>query len=258
MKVAIVGLQKQALANYIRRHHRRDFTLVKTKPEFVLCYGGDGTLLFAEQHYSGVPKVMIRQSRVCPACAEANRTTIMNLLAQGHYSLTELPILETTVHGKTIYGINDILVAHGNINTGLRYRLYLNGENYGGGLLGDGVIVATPLGSTGYFQSVTRSTFQYGIGVALNNTIFMINHVVLPADTIVKVKIDRGPALVTADNAKAIIALKTGETLTIKQSHRSTYIVFFSGKEYGQYNLGIGKTRVALGFCQGCSQSLEV
>lgn len=256
MKVAIVGLEKQALADYIHKHHQRDFTLVKVRPEFVFCYGGDGTLLFAEQHYPGVPKVMIRQSRVCSSCGQANRETILKLLANGHYSLIEQPLLETKIRGKILYGMNDILIAHGNINTGLRYRLYLNGQNYGGELLGDGVIVATPLGSTGYFQSVTRSTFQFGLGVALNNTIFMINHVVAPEDTVVKVAIDRGPALVAADNSKTIVTMRTGESLTVKQSHRSTYLVYFTGKEYCKFNVGIGETRVALGFCQVCGTAL--
>lgn len=258
MKATIVGLDKQALAEYIRKHHRRDFTLVKTKPEFVLCYGGDGTLLYAEQHYPSVPKVMIRQTRVCKVCANDNRETILKLLIRGHYSLIEQPLLEAKVHGKMLYGINDILITHGNINTGLRYRLYLNGQNYGGALLGDGVIVATPLGSTGYFQSVTRSTFQHGLGVALNNTIFMINHVVAPEDTVVKVTVDRGPALVAADNIQEIATLKTGESVIVKQSHRSTYLVYFSGKEYRKYNVGIGETRVALGFCQSCGKPLPV
>jgi NAD+ kinase len=258
MKIAIVGLDKQRLTDYVRKHHRRDFVIVKTKPEFVLCYGGDGTLLYAEQHYPCVPKVMIRQNRVCRSCAESNRITILQLLARGHYSLLEQPLLETKIHGQTLYGMNDILVSHGQMNTGLRYRLYLNGQNYGGALLGDGIIVSTPLGSTGYFQSVTRSTFQQGLGVALNNTIFMINHVIAPAETVVKVIIDRGPALVTADNAKAVVILKAGETVLVKQSHRSTYIVYFAGKEYRKYNLGIGETRVALGFCQVCGEPLPV
>jgi NAD+ kinase len=64
MKVVISGLAKNELAQYIRKHYPNDIQIVKSKPEFVLCYGGDGTLLFAERHYPMVPKVMIRKSRV--------------------------------------------------------------------------------------------------------------------------------------------------------------------------------------------------
>lgn len=256
MKVVVAGLKKAELAQYIRQHHKADIQVVKTHPEFVICYGGDGTLLFAERHWPSVPKVMIRHSRVCASCARSSRDTILRLLARGQYSLVEQPLLESTIHGRTIFGINDILVAHGEVNTGLRYRMYLNGELFGGDLLGDGIVVATPLGSTGYFQSITRSTFKTGLGIALNNTIFNVSHLVVDADAVVKVKIDRGPAIVVADNDDRFITLQSGETVTIKRSYRTSHLVYFAGKQYRQFNFGIGESRVPLGLCQMCGKLL--
>lgn len=256
MKVVISGLAKQELAAYIRKHYRRTIQIVKTKPEFVLCYGGDGTLLYAERHYPLVPKVMIRHSRVCAKCATLAKETILELMVRGQYSLVEQPLLETSHGGKTLYAINDILVAHANVNTGLRYHLWLNGESFGGELLGDGLVVATPLGGTGYYQSITRSTFQQGLGIAFNNSIFTIGNLVVPEDTIVKVRIDRGPALVAADNNDLYLPLRNKDTVTIRRSHRSTYIVYFSGQHYKQYNVGIGDNRVPLGSCQMCGKLL--
>ena len=78
MKVVISGLAKNDLAQYIRKHYAKDIQIVKSKPEFVLCYGGDGTLLFAERHYPTVPKVMIRHSRVCHHCARLAKETILS------------------------------------------------------------------------------------------------------------------------------------------------------------------------------------
>lgn len=256
MKVVISGLEKQALANHIRKYFPKDFQIVKQKPEFVLCYGGDGTLLFAEQHYPLVPKVMIRHSRVCNRCARLSRDTILKLLVRGHYSLLEQPLLEVSHRGTTLYGMNDIMVVHGVVNTGLRYRVSLNGENYGGPLLGDGVVVATPLGSTGYYQSITRSTFQQGLGIAFSNSIFTVDHIVVAEDTVVQITIDRGPALVAADNNDKFLPLAAREKVTIRRSHRSTYLVFFSGKAYRQYNVGIGENRVPLGSCQMCGKTM--
>lgn len=256
MKVVISGLAKQELASYIRQHYRHDIQVVKQKPEFVLCYGGDGTLLYAEQHYPLVPKVMIRHSRVCQHCARLARETILSLLVRGQYSLIEQPLLETTHRRKTLYAINDIMVAHAQVNTGLRYHVWLNGENFGGDMLGDGLVVATPLGSTGYYQSITRSTFQHGLGVAFNNSIFTISNVVVPEDTIVKVQVDRGPGVVAADNNNHYLPLAIRDVVTIRRSHRSTYVVYFSGKHYRQYNVGIGDNRVPLSLCQMCGKLL--
>lgn len=256
MKVVISGLEKNDLAHYIRKHHAKDIQIVKSKPEFVLCYGGDGTLLFAERHYPSVPKVMIRHSRVCHNCARLAKETILGLLVRGQYSVQEQPLLEVKQGSVTLYGMNDIMVAHEAVNTGLRYHLWLNGEPFGEELLGDGLVVATPLGSSGYYQSITRSTFRQGLGIAFNNSISVIDHMLVSDDTIVKVQVDRGPALVAADNNERMFQLKNRESVIIRRSHRSTSLVYFSGKQYRQFNVGIGENRVPLGFCQMCGKSL--
>ncbi len=240
----------------MRRNYPRYIQLVNRKPDFILCYGGDGTLLYAERLYPSIPKVMIRQSRVCNLCADPTRTTVMRLLVTGHYSLTEYPLVESSVQGKSLYGLNDILVAHATVNSGLRFRAYINDRLYGGELLGDGVLVSTPLGSTGYFQSITRSTFQQGLGIAFNNTIGTLNHLVMPDDTIIKVKIDRGPAIIVADNDKNFVPLKNGATAVVKRSYRSTYLVTFSGRDHERFNVGIGISRAPLGVCQMCDKPL--
>ena len=78
----------------------------------------------------------------------------------------------------------------------------------------------------------------------------------MPDDTVVKVKIDRGPATVVGDNDKHFIPLKTNDVVTIKRSYRSAVIVAFSGRDHQRFNVGIGEMRVPLGVCQMCSQDL--
>lgn len=255
MRVIVTGLQKSTLEKVIRKKYPA-IKLVRSRPDFILCYGGDGTLLYAERKFSGIPKVMIRHSRVCNNCARLTRDKILEKLTAGKYELVEHPLLEASAKGKKIYGLNDIIVGHATINTSVRYNVYLNGAQYGGEYLGDGVIVATALGSTGYYQSVTHSTFQSGLGIAFNNTVNNIGHLVVSGQAEIKVKVNRGPALVVADNAKSFIPLDKGQIVKIRRSHKSTYIVYFKGKHYRQYNIGIGENRVPLGYCQICSNDM--
>lgn len=256
MRVIIAGLDNQELTRYIRRHFPQ-IKIVRSKPEFILCYGGDGTLLYAERKYPGVPKVMIRNSRVCTNCARTTRETILKLLIKGQYFLQNNSLLEAKLGDEIIYGLNDIIIGHATINTSLRYKVSLNGEAYGNDYLGDGIIVATPLGSTGYYQSVTQSTFQEGLGIAFNNTVHIIGHLVVPENTVIKVQVDRGPGLVVGDNAKKYLRIDNGQHVTIRQSHRSTEIVYFKGKKYRPYNISLGENRVPLGYCQICSKHIE-
>ncbi|MBI2415160.1 MAG: NAD(+)/NADH kinase [Candidatus Kerfeldbacteria bacterium] len=254
MNVRIAGLQQRELTQYIRKHFPT-IKIVRSKPDFVLCYGGDGTLLYAERLYPGIPKVMIRNSRVCTNCARLSKEVILELLSKGQYALSEQPLLEAKIKNHVVYGLNDVIVAHAAVNTSLRYNVLLDQQHYGGEYLGDGVIVATALGSTGYYQSVTHSTFQDGLGVAFNNTINNIGHLVVTRDTTITVKVNRGPGVVVADNAKKFIPIDHGETVQIKRSYRTTYIAYFKGKHYRQYNV-VGENRVSLGYCQICKKKI--
>lgn len=255
MRVKVAGLDRAELIQYIHKHFP-EIKVVRSNPEFVLCYGGDGTLLYAERQDPGIPKVMIRNSRICHNCARVTREIILTLLTQGKYELTEHPLLEARIHDTKLLGLNDIIIAHSTINSSLRYNVYLNGAQYGAEYLGDGVIVATPLGSTGYFQSVTQSTFQNGLGIAFNNTVNIIGHLVVNADTEVRIQVNRGPGLVVADNDQQYIRIDKRQSVIVRQSHISTYMVYFKGKKYRQYNVGLGENRVPLGYCQVCSKRI--
>ena len=256
MKVIIAGLERQELARYIRKEYP-EIKIVRKNPDFILCYGGDGTLLYAEREYPAIPKVMIRHSRICHNCARVTRKTIFELLLAGRYELHNHPLLEGRVGNQVLHGLNDIIIGHQAINSGLRYEVALNGERYGTEYLGDGIIVSTPLGSTGYYQSVTQSTFQEGLGIAFNNTVHVIGHLVVAENTEVEVKVHRGPGLVAADNSNKFLPVDNGATVSIKLSHRSTDIVYFKGKKYRQYNISLGQIRVPLGYCQICSNHIE-
>lgn len=253
MKVAICGLAKAELGRYIKQHYPK-WHIVQRQPEIVLCYGGDGTLLFAERQYPGISKAMIRNSRVCHNCAVLNKQTILKLLDQKKYRLVKYYLLEAKAKGKTLYGLNDIVIGHKTINTGLRFTVYLNGEQYGREFLGDGVVVATPLGSTGYYQSITRSTFQHGLGIAFNNAVNNIGHLVVDNKVAITVQVNRESALVMADNNPVLIPLEPVERITIRLSRRYTNIVYFPGKLYKPFNVSLNEERLPLGYCQVCAK----
>jgi len=61
MKLAIVSkFESEAIAAA-----KKYFTIVSYNPDFVLAYGGDGTLLFAEELYPNVPKIFVKHKSSC-------------------------------------------------------------------------------------------------------------------------------------------------------------------------------------------------
>jgi NAD+ kinase len=61
LNVALFGAQADTLIPDIQRHE--NLRLTEHEPDVVVCFGGDGTLLAAELHYPGLPKVPILNSR---------------------------------------------------------------------------------------------------------------------------------------------------------------------------------------------------
>lgn len=250
MDIQIVGLQRDDLAAYIREKYS-DLNIVEENPEVVVCYGGDGTLLYGEGKFPGVPKVMVRHSRVCALCQEETRDTVLRLLSAGEYTIVPHMKLAVKALGQTLHALNDVVIAHKFINNTLRAKVFVNGEQYGSELFGDGVVVSTPLGSTGYYQSITRSNFTQGIGIAFNNSINTVSHLVVQEEYVIDVEVTRGPGLIAADNNEEQITVETGDRARIRIAKEQAQIIRF-GQEYMRFNVNTGADRVQLGYCQVC------
>lgn len=252
MKIDVVGLERDELVNYIKKNHPA-LEITKKNPKIIISYGGDGTLLYAERNYPGKLKVMIRKSQVCSKCLNETKHNILSALEHQKFKEHKHFLLEARVGNKRIYGLNDILVAHEKMNTALRFKIYLNDVQYGQEVLGDGVLISTPFGSTGYYQSITRSNFQEGLGIAFNNSVNVLGHLVVKEKNIITVKITRGPACIFPDNAKKSVVAETGKKITIQKSKRYSKLAIFSGSS-AKFNISTSQNRVPLGYCQVCAK----
>lgn len=252
MRVQVTGLERVDLKKYIRRNHP-GLKITATNPEVIICYGGDGTLLYAERHYPGKVKVMIRKSQVCDNCVAETKEKILTELEKRNYSVYKHNLLEATCGRRKIYGLNDILVGHERMNSALRFNVYLNGVQYGHEVLGDGILVSTPFGSTGYYQSITRSNFQEGLGIAFSNSVNVTDNLVVNNNTRIKIEITRGPGMLVQDNAKEMIDLEAGNVVNIRRSKKFARLAMIKGRGR-KYNIGMSQNRVPLGYCQICGK----
>jgi NAD+ kinase len=103
--------------------------------------------------------------------------------------------------------------------------VFVDDHEFGHEIVGDGVVVSTPFGSTAYYRSITRGIFHLGIGLAFNNSIEQVDHLVLREDATIRVRITRGPAVVVADNHPDLIALDEEEEVTIRKDDGSAVIL---------------------------------
>lgn len=145
-----------------------NFTDVSELPEDATCvmvFGGDGTIIHAARELAsrGVPILGVNFGTV-GFLAEVELEHIyqaIDTVFEGKFHLEKRFMLSGRVikEGKTVYeanALNDIVVARGNLVRAILTVVYIDG-NPMKSLYGDGIIVTTPTGSTGYNLSAGGS-----------------------------------------------------------------------------------------------------
>lgn len=225
-KVIIYNHKKEEAKKLLKK---ADFDVVESLtdiPEFVVSYGGDGTIMRAEYQYPGVPKIILQGSRICKKCSNLSNEEILQKVKKGKYKIKKHFKLQVKAKNKVLTAMDGILVHNKDPRHGIRYKVEISGKSIGHEIIGDGVVVATPFGATGYYRSITDSVFEVGIGVAFNNSTEQADHMVLREDAEIKLHITRGIAEVFADNQKEYIELDDGDEVVIKKSNEFVGLVY--------------------------------
>jgi NAD+ kinase len=206
------------------------FKVVNGNPDFIVCYGGDGTVLFSERRYPEVPKLIIKTSPVCRKCDYTldELKNVLSKIREGNYCLYEKMKLETEAKGKRLVGLNEIQIHPKLPIHAVRFSLSVDGKEFED-LVGDGVIVAAPFGSTGYYKATGGKRFAKGIGISFNNLHNRnMESFVVPEDSIVKLTVSRGPAWLLADNNENLIELLAEDAVTIRRSESTANFIYVS------------------------------
>ena len=135
-----------------------DFSVKKL--DFFLTLGGDGTILSAATHIrnSGVPIVGINLGRLgFLASIEKKRIReALQLLKRGIYRVDERSMLylesNLPIFGEIRFALNDCTLLKRDTSSMITIHTFINGS-YLNSYWADGIIIATPTGSTGYSLS---------------------------------------------------------------------------------------------------------
>jgi NAD+ kinase len=195
----------------------RGLEAVQDDPEVVVTWGGDGLLLRSEAAWPGVPKLPLRNSRHGIKCQPHQVPDALDRLHAGRLVATRHFKVRAETRGRVKIGLNEITVHNARPTSAVRFRIAVDDEEPGNELVGDGLVVATPFGSTAYYRTITRGSFREGLGLAFNNSIEPVDHTVLPDRSVIHVHITRGPAVVTADNQPDDVEVDDGDEIVIRR-----------------------------------------
>jgi NAD+ kinase len=211
---------------------KEGFEVVDVDPDFIVCLGGDGTVLFSERSFPGVPKLVIKTSRVCRRYGYAPHELfgVLGRIREGDFELVEELKLVGMAEGVKIEGLNEIQVHLKLPYSAVRFSVSVDGKEFSN-LIGDGVVVATPFGSTGYYTATGGEPFEKGIGISFNNLHWKrFDSFVSPDDSVVKVAISRGPAWFLADNNKRFVELNAGDSAVVRKAKGVARFICVSGR----------------------------
>lgn len=240
MDISLFGADALTLKPLIDAHE--SLNLVETGGDVVVCFGGDGTLLAAELQWPNVPKVPLRNSRRGIRCISDPPEDVIAQLANGELQRTEHLKIACTVSyvedehpDSHLLAINEFSVHMGRVNSAVRFKIWFDGLPHGEAedreIIGDGLAISTPFGSTAYFNEITRGIFWAGIGVAFTNTHEKTSHIILPEDITIRTEITRGPATLAYDNSSNYVELQEGDVLTVNKHDKPAVILMPSATQ---------------------------
>lgn len=209
MRVLLAGKNLKDIAGLVKS---AGLEITQSNPDLILSYGGDGTLLSAERKYPGIPKLPIREVSKYTKCASHKENVLLSLLLENKLSLKKYEKIETTIENQVVLALNDFVIRNKEAVHAIRF------ETQGKYLIGDGIVIATPLGSTGYFKSITQTTFSKGFRVAFNNTTEKVDPIILGPSDKVYFKLIRGHGGLTYDNSHNQYTIKEDTQIIFKQS----------------------------------------
>ena len=235
MKVLITGKNSKDLEPTVKQ---LGFEVVEENPEVIISYGGDGTLLASERQFPGIPKLPTRNDSVSKKCPEHETEILLKKLTQGQLELKEYSKLETKIDlstsseqgVKTLFALNDFVIRNKEPMHSIRFTVTSHSHpvpdtgSINNLLIGDGIVISTPFGSSGYFQSITRQTFEGGLGLAFNNTTEKMEPQFFSENDEIIFKLVRGNATLTSDNSPEIYTIPEGSELTFKLSSEKAKI----------------------------------
>ena len=212
--------------------------------DLLITFGGDGTILhlakLAAQHRTPVLGVNLGGLGFI-AELEASELDALRNLREGFHTERRM-MLDVSVHrgGRQVYsnlGLNDAVIREGPISHVIHLKIYADGRHLAD-IAGDGVILATPTGSTAYSLSaggpVVEPTAPAMVvcPICIHNMRFS-SYVLSPEHTL-SVTLERNgrkPVFLFVDESRGF-ALRSEDTVTVRRSRHTLELVRLTEKSF--------------------------
>jgi NAD+ kinase len=212
--------------------------------DLLIVFGGDGTMLSGARlvEQRGIPILGVNMGGL-GFLTETNLDSLpaaLEKVFEGEYQLDRRLMLNVQIQRDdqilgTYSALNDVVVSKGHLARMISTRISVN-HAFMTNLRGDGLLVATPTGSTAYSLSANGPILDPRLEVLLINPIcphtFSHRPFLAPGDVPISIELtSQEPAMATIDGQVGMEML-TGDLVHIHASGHRTQLIRFPGRSY--------------------------
>lgn len=213
--------------------------------DMIIAFGGDGTILHLSKTaaHRDIPVLGVNLGSLgFMAELESKDLSQLRDLCDGKYEIESHMMLDVSVQrdGRVIYSnlaLNEALIARGNISRVIRLQIFTE-QGKLVDVAGDGVIVASPTGSTAYSLSaggpVVEPTARNFIVSPICAHSVHANAYVLSPERVITVQTEKNsykPVLLSVDGGRAF-SLRSGDSIEVRRSKFDTKLVRLSKRSF--------------------------
>ena len=233
----------EAATDVLKHIDYADREIIPSKCDMVLALGGDGTIISAARVVgnSGVPIAGINLGGL-GFLAEVAVEEIydrLQLIHEGEYLVEERMVLEATIDDKpeiNYRALNDIVIERGSLTRMISISVTVDGAFFNR-YSADGIIIATPTGSTAYSLSaggpIIVPPHQAIIVTPLSPHSLSQRAVVIKPDSQIKLSFENASdKLMLSIDGQTSVKIKKGQSVSIEQAHNNVRLVKWKDKSY--------------------------
>lgn len=213
--------------------------------DLLVALGGDGTLLgiarsLNESFNSPILGINIGNLGFLSSVDIFEIDAALNKLKAGKYKIEDRMMLncavESNENNEEIKALNDVVIARGTLSRMVKFTIFVDGKIYST-FKGDGLIVATPTGSTAYSFSAGGPFVFPDLEIIIITPICphtkSMQTIVLSGNSVIEICADHGEENVylTVDGQKAV-KVNNDTSIKISKNKKSVKLLFFDDYDY--------------------------
>ena len=242
-----VMIEKETAATVGENGPVASYDQIGSSADLAIVLGGDGTMLAAARNlaHHKVPLAGVNQGRLgfMTDIALSDMSASVGAILEGRHSIEERALIEADIRrgGRSILhtvALNEAVLTKGSQARLIEFKLTIDGE-YVYRLRADGVIVATPTGSTAYALSAQGPILQPTVPafalVPLNPHVLSARPVSVNDSSVIEIELLRALDARAHFDGFALTDLQEGDKLLLKRSADAIRFVHPPG--YGYFTM---------------------